>query len=406
MVVAQFLKWINTARVSERAAAATALANAFMSGELPFEDRCAAEAALTLLLDDPAWKVRQALAEAVSMSRHAPPQVVAALAADQPEVASIVIARSPLISDLDLIDRVADGSGATQVLVARRPGLSMQVSAALAEVGEAEACLALLANGGAVVASLSFRRIAERLGHLAAVREALIADPRLPADSRHALLVKVAEALRRSPLVLALMGTARSERVMRDACVKACLTVIDRTDPDEHAALIEHLRLRGDLTASFLLRTVAHGKIDFFGAALVILSGQPEHRVRSILSGGSVAALRALLGNASLGTGTHGVIARALMVWRDVAKGKRIAGTQEVSWLMLAEIGGHTAQGELATLLKSIHLDALRENARMHALALAAEETAPVEAVEAAAAELVEATDLVEVEDRVEAVAA
>ncbi|MBX3504619.1 MAG: DUF2336 domain-containing protein [Parvibaculum sp.] len=215
MVVAQFLKWINTARVSERAAAATALANAFMSGELPFEDRCAAEAALTLLLDDPAWKVRQALAEAVSMSRHAPPQVVAALAADQPEVASIVIARSPLISDLDLIDRVADGSGATQVLVARRPGLSMQVSAALAEVGEAEACLALLANGGAVVASLSFRRIAERLGHLAAVREALIADPRLPADSRHALLVKVAEALRRSPLVLALMGTARSERVMR-----------------------------------------------------------------------------------------------------------------------------------------------------------------------------------------------
>jgi uncharacterized protein (DUF2336 family) len=377
MIVAQFLKWIDTARVSERAAAATALANAFISRELPFEDRCAAEAALTFLLDDPAWKVRRALAEAVSMSRHAPPQVIAALAADQPEVAGIVIARSPLISDLDLIDRVADGTGATQVLVARRAGVSMQVSAALAEVGEPQACLALLANGSAVIASLSFRRIAERHGHLAAVREALIADPRLPAECRHMLLVKVGEALRGSPLVAALMGPARAERVLRDACVRACLTVIDRTGAEEHEALVEHLRLRGDLTASFLLRAVAHGKIDFFGAALVILSSQPEHRVRSILSGGSDAALRALLRSASLAASTHGVIVRALAVWRDVARGRRVAGTQEVSWLMLAEIGGHAAQGELATLLKSIHLEALRENARGHALALAAAEAVP-----------------------------
>lgn len=384
MVVAHFLKWINTARVSERMHAATALANAFMDNGLPFEDRCAAEAALTLLLDDPSWKVRQALAEAVSMSRHAPRQIIAALAADQPEVAGIVIARSPLISDLDLIDRVADGSAATQMLVARRAGLSMQVSAALAEVGEPDACLALLANGGAVIASLSFRRLAERHGHLATLREALIADPRLPADCRHTLLVKVGEALRRSPLVLAMMGPARAERVMRDACVKACLTVIDRTGSDEHAALIEHLRLRGDLTASFLLRAVAHGKIDFFGAALVVLSGQPEHRVRAILSGGSDAAVRALFQSASLGASTHGVIARALGVWREVARGKRVAGTQEVSWLMLAEIGGHAAQGELATLLKSIHLDALRDNARGHALAIAASDM--VEPAEAAAA--------------------
>ncbi|MGC9587658.1 UNVERIFIED_CONTAM: hypothetical protein PVV62_27785, partial [Salmonella enterica subsp. enterica serovar Rissen] len=62
MVVPHFLKWVGTARVSERAAAASALARAYVNRDLPFEDRCAAEAALTLLLDDASSKVRAAMA--------------------------------------------------------------------------------------------------------------------------------------------------------------------------------------------------------------------------------------------------------------------------------------------------------------------------------------------------------
>ncbi|MDQ6437968.1 DUF2336 domain-containing protein [Mesorhizobium sp. LHD-90] len=372
MIVSNFLKWVHTARVTERAHAAGLLARAFVEHRFEFEDRCAAEAALTLLLDDPSWKVRLAMAEALSMSPHAPRQVVAALAADQPEVASLIIGRSPLITDLDLIDRVAAGSKATQVLIARRCQLSMSVSAALAEVGEAEACLALLTNAGADIASISFRRIAERFGDMAAMRERMIADPRLPSDCRHMLLCKLGDALSRAPLVRALMGTARAERVTRDACVKASLTVVEGTRPGEHSALIEHFRLRGDLTASFLIRTVAHGKIDFFGSALVALTGHAENRVRALLSSGGDGAVAALMRGAGLGAGTHGVILRALKVWREVARGKQVAGVQEVSWLMLKELGGPNAQGDLAGLLKSIHLDVLRENARFHALAIAA----------------------------------
>src|SRR5690606_34052547 len=100
------------------------------------EDRCEAEAALTLLLDDPSPKVRAAMAEALSMSRHAPAQIIAALAADQEDVAACVLVRSPLLSDDDLIDRVAASSGRIQTLIAMRPQLSMGVAAAIAEVGE------------------------------------------------------------------------------------------------------------------------------------------------------------------------------------------------------------------------------------------------------------------------------
>lgn len=372
MVVAHFLKWIGTARVSERAAAAAALARAFVDNTLPFEDRCAAEAALTVLLDDPSSKVRAAMAEVLAGSAKAPVQIIAGLASDQPEVSGVVLARSPLLTDGDLIDRIAAGSLSTQMLVAQRAKVSMAVAAAIAEVGEPEACAELLRNASADIASISFRRMAERFGQLAMVREPMIGNRRIPSDCRHMLLVKLGEALRQSRLVGAVMSGARADRVMRDACAKASLMVIDGTRADEHGALVEHLRLRGDLTTGFLIRTIAHGKIDFFGSALVALTKQAENRVMSLLAGGSDVAVCALLRSAGLQQVTHNVILCALKVWRDVAKGKRHAGAQEVTWMMLREIGGQGTEGEIAGLLKSIHLESLRDNARDHAMAIAA----------------------------------
>lgn len=379
MIVSHFLKWMSTARVDQRMAATGALARAFLNHQIAFEDRCEAEAALTLLLDDPSPKVRATLAEALSMSPHAPPQIVAALASDQDEVAASILVRSPLLGDVDLIDRVAASRPSAQALIASRPLVSMSVSAAIAEVGSLEACIVLAQNGGAQIASLSFRRMVERFGHEAALREALLNDPRLPADCRHALLVALGKALRQAPLVRALMGEARAERVTREACMRASLTLIEHTSSDEYEALIEHLRLRGELNAGFLLRAIAHGKVDFFGSVLIALSGHSQKRVRTVLANGRDVAVTSLFGAAGLAKSLHRVFLAALKIWRDVASGKRVAGAQEVSWVMLNEIGAAPAQAgpaeddrAAAALIRTIHLEALRDNAREHALAIAA----------------------------------
>lgn len=379
MIVRHFLKWIGNARVDERAAAAGALARAFLNHQIAFADRCEAEAALTLLLDDPSPKVRLALAEALSMSRHAPPQIVAALAGDQDKVASCILMRSPLLSDVDLIDRVAASRPSIQALIASRPIVSMSLAAAIAEIGMLDACLALVRNGGAQIASMSFRRMVERFGHEAELREALLGDHRLPSDCRHMLLVALGEALRQAPLVRALMGEARAERVTREACIRASIALIEHTPAEEHEALIEHLRLRGELNAGFLLRAIAHGRVDFLGSVLIALSGQSQRRVRAILANGRDVAVAALFGAAGLSKSLHSPFLCALKVWREVAAGKRLAGAQEVSWLMLQELGAAPGQPgpaeghrEIAALIKAIHLEALRDNAREHALAIAA----------------------------------
>jgi uncharacterized protein (DUF2336 family) len=371
VVVAHFLRWIDTACVAERAAAAAALARAFIDGTLLFEDRCAAEAALTLLLDDPSAKVRLAMAEPLSMSRKAPPQIIAAMASDSIEIASLVLGRSPLFTEADLIDRVAVAPTVVQCVIASRPWVGISLAAAIAEVGDPEACVALLENTGADIAAISFRRMIERFGDRADIREAMLGVPSLPSDCRHLLLVKLGETLSRSPFLLAVVGQARAARLAQDACTAASLTLVDRTRVEDHPALVEHLRLRGELTAGFLIRAVAAGKVDFFGAALVALTGQSQRHVGALLARGRDVALAALLRSAGLGVGLHRAIISALILWREVANGRRVAGTQEVTWAMLQALDA-SAPGELSSLIRRIHLEALRENARSHARAIAA----------------------------------
>ena len=146
MIVRQFLHWVRTAPAAERSDATTALARAYLYSDLTPDDRAAAEGALIMLLDDPSPLVRIALAKALAFSEFSPPPVILALAADQPEVASWVLEHSPLLVDADLVDAVATGRPPAQAAIANRAGLPSAVSAAIAEVGAAEACLVLIEN--------------------------------------------------------------------------------------------------------------------------------------------------------------------------------------------------------------------------------------------------------------------
>src|SRR5438874_1108192 len=175
MIVRHFLQWVRTASAADRADATSALARAFLYSDLTPDDRIAAEGAMLMLLDDISPLVRSALAQALAASPDAPPAIIRALIGDLPEIAGIVLERSPSLIDADLIDQVAVGEPWMQAAIARRRALPRSVSAAIAEVGSAEACLILIESLDAEIAPFSVDRIAERFGHLAAIREALLA---------------------------------------------------------------------------------------------------------------------------------------------------------------------------------------------------------------------------------------
>src|ERR1700694_1202422 len=159
MFVRHFLHWVRNAPASERADATSALARAYLHSDLSPDDLAAAEGAMTMQLDDPSPLVRRALAEVLACSEKAPPAIMHLLAADQPDIAALVLARSPQFVDADLVDAAARGIPSLQIAIARRASLPCPVSAAIAEIGCAEACLELLENSGAKIVAFSLDRI-------------------------------------------------------------------------------------------------------------------------------------------------------------------------------------------------------------------------------------------------------
>ncbi len=111
--------------------------------------RADAARVLTGFLDDPSPDVRRSLAEALASAADAPHHIVLALADDCAAVSCLVLSRSPVLSDAELIDCAATAEPAAQAAIASRPDLSAPVAAALAEIAAPDALVVLADNHAA-----------------------------------------------------------------------------------------------------------------------------------------------------------------------------------------------------------------------------------------------------------------
>jgi uncharacterized protein (DUF2336 family) len=371
VIVEAFLRWVETAKAGDRAKAASALGRAYLQSEMSPDERNAAEMAMTFLLDDPSPKVRLAIAEAIAWSPDAPRAIVLSLAGDQAEIACHAITCSPVLSDADLVDLAARGSAVTRMLIAARSIVSRPVSAALAEIGEEEDVLCLLENEGAAIAPQSLKRIAERLGDCCEVRNLLADRVDLPADARQLLTQHVSNALINLPLAQAAIGSSRLQRVAREATESAIVSIAGEIAPREVADLVEHLRVSGRLTPSFLMHTLCSGKIEFFAGAIVNLSGCDERRVRSILATGRMHAVRALYESAGLARDISVIFVEATLLWREASRTNSGTMLSNVCGRLLQTFRSrdatHGAVQELLEMVEKLHVAEQRQSARGYA---------------------------------------
>jgi uncharacterized protein (DUF2336 family) len=388
MIVGDFLQWVCTAPASERAEATSALARAYLYSDLSPDDLAAAECAMLMQLDDPSPLVRRALADALAASPSAPPAIVIALAADQPQIAAPVYALSPLFVDADLVDAVATGGGTVQAAVACRAGLPRSVAAAIAEIGAAESCLVLMENRDAEILPFSIERIIERFGHLAVMREALLARDDLPAAARHSLVTKLSETLVSFVAGRAWLDTDRAQSVAREACEKATVTIAAERPESELPALIHHLCDSGQLTARLILRAVLSGNIALFEEALAELTDIPVARVSSLVHDRGTAGLRALFVKAALPASTYSALKEAIEVMREGFVSEP-GGAARLNRRMIdrvltrCEDQGLSEPAPLLTLLRRFATEAAREEARMFCDELVSEDYIDVQPIAA-----------------------
>ena len=373
MIVGEFLQWMETAPAGQRADAAAALARTYLYSEVDDETRSDIEAALTVALDDESADVRFALADALGASEMAPRHIVIALAADQVEIATIVLSRSPIFIDAELVDIVAAASGPLQLAVASRPAISGAVAASIAEVGERDACAALIVNSGAAIARVSYRRIAERFGDDGEIREALLGRELLPAEVRQLLIHSVTEALGGMAIAKAWMPENRVRAITRDACDRATVAIAAETETEDLPALVEHLRVTGQLTTSLLLRAVCAGNIPLFETALSALARVPQHRVAALMRANRLSGMRAIYARAGLPVVAFDGFTAALDTWRRLSAEDMPADRYRFTMEMVEAVLSRYADisegdaNELAAMLRRFAADQAREAARDYA---------------------------------------
>jgi uncharacterized protein (DUF2336 family) len=374
MIVRKFIQWSENASASARAEGVGALARAYLYGDLEAQERVDAEQILFAMLDDPSPLVRRSLAESIASAVEAPAAIILGLALDQSDISSVVLARSPRLTDAQLIDCASVGDRVAQAAIALRPELSPAVASALAEIAAREALIALAVNEGANLPEFAMRRMIERFGGDAELREALLGRPWIPAAVRAALAAAAARQLADYAVERNWLSPARSERVANDSRERAAMIIAAgcAAFSEETAALAAYLRVSGQLTAGLALRGLLCGQTGLFAATLVELTGMGPRRVAGLIREPASTAFAAVYAKAGLPAPLM-VAFRAALVALGRTPGGLDAETADGGALRLPIIQFVLSQCEamqdetlarLIALLRRFEADAAREQGR------------------------------------------
>jgi uncharacterized protein (DUF2336 family) len=299
MMVKSFLAWMDRAGPLERAQAVDMLARAYLSRALGGDRPEDVEAALTSILDDPAPMVRKALAVVFADRADAPRHIVLSLAADQPQVGALLIARSPILVEPDLVELAFAVEGMSLAAIAMRNDVSQRVSQVVIKRDQRDCALALVRNPEAEIAEDDLVTLARRFGHESAMREAMLARAGLPAVVRYILVTLVAGRLGDFARNGGFIAGSRGQRAIDETLQSAVLTISEK-HVAELPHLVRYLRLNAELTPALLLRSVLGGDLAFLTAACAELTDLPLKRIEGLMHSRTDAALGALCRRAEL----------------------------------------------------------------------------------------------------------
>ena len=173
-ISADFFAFAREASASARAAGVSSLVCDYLHMDLSDDEALEVESILAILLEDPSPLVRRAIAEGLAHEAKAPRHIILALAADQPEIAALVLQYAPHFSDAELAEMALMGSVGPQLAMARRVPLAASVCAALTEAGAPCVLIELARNEEAQLSQAIMLRMLARAGDEGRLRDALM----------------------------------------------------------------------------------------------------------------------------------------------------------------------------------------------------------------------------------------
>jgi uncharacterized protein (DUF2336 family) len=292
---------VKGAEPEERALVAHRLCRHIDRADLSDEERAEAHQILRMMAADAAEQVRRALAVTLKASPLIPRDVANRLARDAESIAVPMLNFSPVFSDDDLAEIVRLGGPVRQSAIARRPVLSEKVTTEIAVHGVIDAVQAACENAGAKFSEDGLQAALDRFEESEPVLSAIALRNALPASVAERLIGLISDQLRDRLIARHAVSPRTALAIAAGTRERASLDLVEQADrAHDLPAFVAHLNRGQRLTASLLLRALAHGNMAFFEWSLAELAGVPHHRTWLMIHDAGELGLRAIYERAGL----------------------------------------------------------------------------------------------------------
>jgi uncharacterized protein (DUF2336 family) len=305
-----------------RAEVADKLAREIDSAALTEAELLLAQDVVRLMAKDVELAVRQSLSHSLRHAKHLPRDVALRLARDVEAVSLPILADSPVLTDTDLLEVIAQGAARKQEAIAARDGVSEQVADALVTTGSEGAVATLMGNATARIAATSLDTAIDRFAASDRVKASMVHRANLPAAIAERLVVMVSDKLQswlvshhELPLSLATDMVLQS----RD---RATLHFSLGSSEHELDRMVRQMHSNQRLTPLLILRALCLGDLAFFEMALAVMAKIPVLNARILIHDAGPNGLTSLYERA----GMPARLLPAVRVAVDVVRGTEFDG--------------------------------------------------------------------------------
>ena len=294
---------VKGATPDERAMAAQKLCRTIDRHVLTEDDRAWAQEIIRVMAQDAAELVRRALAVTLKNSPVVPRDVALRLARDVESIALPILSASPVFTDHDLVEIVRLGGPVRQVVIAKRPRVSQGVTQSLADHGNERAVEAACANDNADFAERTLQQVIARFETSERVLAAIAYRNVLPMSVTERLIDLVSDTVRDHLTDHHEISAELALEIASGAKERATVDLVDQAGrTGDVRGFVTHLHRHDRLTASLLLRGLAHGHMTFFEWGLAELATVPHHRTWLMIHDAGPLGLQAIYERAGLPT--------------------------------------------------------------------------------------------------------
>ena len=228
--------------------------------------------------------VRRRLADQIAKNPQAPHELVVLLANDRIEVAYPILVESEVLRDADLVEVVQHRTFQHRMAVAMRTGLSEPVTDALVKGGEPDVIVQLLTNTDARISADALAHLVQESERIDRYQNPLLRRGDLPKELALRMLAWVSAALREYVIDHFDVDVHELDDALSAVVDDARWDDQNGTDEDGPSRrLVEKLFAAGELTPSFLLKSLNRGEVLMFELAFARLTGLRATLMRRIL---------------------------------------------------------------------------------------------------------------------------